>query len=80
MKNPDLSDFLHAAGFYAVSVVFALCAAILDGIAAAEINFGVAFAIYYAFAFFAPLSLAGFVLGTISFYAGVLVVVTGGNK
>lgn len=79
MKNPDLSDFLHAAGFYAVSVVFALCAAILDGIAAVAPNFGVAFAIYYAFGFLALLSFAGFVLGTISFYAGVLSL-TGGNK
>lgn len=79
MKNPDLSDFLHAAGFYAVSVVFALCAAILDGIAAAEINFGVAFAIYYAFAFFALLSFGGFVLGSVSAYAGVLSL-KGGNK
>ena len=71
MKNPDLSNFLHATGFYAVSVVFALFAAVLDGIGSVTPNFGVAFAIYYAFGFLALLSLAGFVLGTISFYAGI---------
>ncbi len=79
MKNPDLLDFFHAAGFYAVSVVFALCAAILDSTAAAEIDFGVAFAIYYAFAFFALLSCGGFILGSVSACAGVLSLKGGGK-
>lgn len=79
MKNPDLSDFLHAAGFYAVSVVCALFAAVADGIASVAPNFGVAFAIYYAFGFLALLSFGGFVLGSISVYAGVLSL-KGGNR
>lgn len=79
MKNPDLSDFLHAAGFYAVSVAFAAFAAMLQYAGSTAINFGGMFVAYYAFVFLALLSLGGFVLGSISAYAGILSL-KGGNK
>ena len=79
MKNPDLSDFLHAAGFYAVSVFIAFFAAAFQEGAASSVTFGTMFALYYAFILLAVLSLAGFVLGSVSVYAGILSL-KGGNK
>lgn len=79
MKNPDLSDFRDAAGFYAVSAFLAFVAASFQPIAASSANLGAMFAIYYACGLLALLSFGGFVLGSISVYAGVLSL-KGGNK
>lgn len=72
MNDIDLSDFLHAMAFYAVSVVFTGLAAILHTFPATFINLAATFASYYAVAFLAVIAFAAFVMGTISFYAGVL--------
>jgi hypothetical protein len=79
MKNPDLSDFLHAVGFYGLSVIIAFFAAGFESLGSEATSFAGAFVTYYAFAFLALLSFAGFVLGTLSAYAGVLSL-KGGSK
>jgi hypothetical protein len=79
MMNPDLSDFLHAAGFYAVSVFIAFLAAVFESLGSRATSFGGMFVAYYAFVFLALLSLGGFVLGSVSAYAGVLSL-KGGDK
>jgi hypothetical protein len=79
MKNPDLSDFFHAAGFYLLSIFLAFLAELCHQWAALPTSFGAIFVICYAFLFLALLSFGAFVLGSISVYAGVLSL-KGGNK